>query len=70
MDASKLSAWKAKNMSLVGRTTLIKFMLLAIPTYVMQSERLPRSVCDELDKMSRGFLWGEHQGNQKWHTIA
>ena len=55
---SRLAGWKAKCLSLVGRITMIKSTITAIPAYAMQSARLPHSVCDDLDKRIRRFLWG------------
>jgi len=36
----------------------------------MQSARLPRSVCDELDRKIRRFLWGGTAMQRKVHLIA
>ena len=55
---NRLVGWRAKCLSLAGRITLIKSTIIAIPAYVMQSMRLPRSVCDDLDRRIRRFLWG------------
>lgn len=56
--ASKLSGWKQRHLSMVGRNTLIKSVALAIPTFHMQAFLLPISICDRLDKLCRRFLWG------------
>ena len=53
---SKLSRWKANILSFVGRTVLVKFVMSAMPNYVMQGTALPVHLCDKLDKMSRDFL--------------
>ncbi|XP_074301475.1 uncharacterized protein LOC141632870 [Silene latifolia] len=54
----RLSGWKAKNLSLAGRTTLVQSTLSTIPSYPMQTAKLPRSLCDDLDRKTRRFLWG------------
>lgn len=54
---SRLSAWKAKHLSLAARATLIKDTLTIIPIYSMQSIGLPSSVCDAIDQSVRSFLW-------------
>jgi len=66
---SKLAGWKAKCLSLAGRHTLIQASITAIPAYVMQSTRIPRSVCDELDKRIRRFLWGGTAMDRKPHLV-
>lgn len=54
----KLVGWKARTLSLAGRCTLIQAVTTAIPTHIMQSIMLPRSICKEQDKMNRNFLLG------------
>ena len=67
---NRLAGWKAKCLSLAGRLTLIHSTITAIPPYIMQSVRLPRSVCDNLDKRIRRFLWGETSLIRKPHLVA
>ena len=55
---SKLSGWKAKFLSFVGRTVLIKSVMAAIPNHLMQGVALLCHLCEKLDKISRDFLWG------------
>lgn len=54
----RLSSWKSKTLSFAGRITLAKSVLQAIPSHVMQSSFLPRSVCDEVDISFVGVLFG------------
>jgi len=67
---SRLAGWKTKCLSLAGRITLIKSTITAITAYVMQSARLPRSVCDDLDKKIRRFLRGGTALEKKPHLVA
>lgn len=46
----RLSGWKSKYLSLAGRITLVKSTLSSIATYSMQTAKLPRHICDEIDK--------------------
>ena len=55
---------------MAGRATLINSTLSSIPTYVMQTARVPRSLCDEIDKKSRCFLWGGNEQTRKIHNIS
>ena len=65
----RLAGWKTSCLSLAGRTTLIQSTLAAIPSYTMQSARLPRSVCDEIDRKVRRFLWGGTTTARKIHLV-
>jgi len=67
---NRLAGWKAKCLSMAGRLTLIQSTINAIPAYVMQTARLPRSVCDGLDKRVRRFLWGGTNLSRKPHLAA
>ena len=49
---SKLSGWKMKFLSFVGRAVLIKSVMSTIPNYVMQGVALPAHFCDKLDKIN------------------
>ena len=65
----RLAGWKTKYLSLAGRATLIQATLTSIPAYVMQSARLPRSLCDDLDRKFRRFLWGGSNSQRKPHLV-
>ncbi|XP_024171911.1 uncharacterized protein LOC112177904 [Rosa chinensis] len=69
---SRLSAWKCKNLSLVGRLTLIQSVTVAIPNYAMQTARFPMSICDDLDKINRNFLWDDLESKKKvnWDIVC
>ncbi|OMO90064.1 reverse transcriptase [Corchorus capsularis] len=65
----KFASWKINHLSLAGRTVLIKSAASPVPIYTMQTARLPLSVCDEIDKRSRGFLWGSSAEKRKIHLV-
>ncbi|CAL1366122.1 unnamed protein product [Linum trigynum] len=66
----KLTAWKAKTLSLAGRVTLAQSVLNAIPTYAMQTSMLPVSICDDIDRRIRRFVWGSQEGKRKVHLVS
>ena len=66
----KLAGWKTKTLSMAGRATLIQSTLNDIPCYTMQSTKLPRSTCDEIDRRNKSFLWGALEGERKVHLVA
>ncbi|KAG8381105.1 hypothetical protein BUALT_Bualt06G0087600 [Buddleja alternifolia] len=51
-----LLGWKAKNLNLATRTTLIQSVTSALPTYTMHSNWIPTKVCDQLNKLNRALL--------------
>ncbi|XP_010520746.1 PREDICTED: uncharacterized protein LOC104799794 [Tarenaya hassleriana] len=60
-----LSGWQSKLLSLAGRITLTKSILNTIPAFVMQTIKLPSSVCLELDRIMRRFIWGSTETRRK-----
>ncbi|KAL7169819.1 hypothetical protein ACSBR2_034787 [Camellia fascicularis] len=64
-----LAGWKTKVLSLATRTTLIQAVSSAIPAYTMQTNALPKKVCDEIDKLNRNFLWGDTPEKKKIHLV-
>ena len=53
---SKVSSWKSKSLSWIGRATLVKSIALATPLYTMSSFLIPKSLCEEMDSMLKKFL--------------
>lgn len=53
-----LNKWKSNFLSLAGQITLTKYVLNTIPVYYMQTNLLPNKTCEEIDKISRHFIWG------------
>nr|KYP51395.1 Putative ribonuclease H protein At1g65750 family [Cajanus cajan] len=62
-----LSGWKASTLSFTGQLTLCKLVIVAIPSYTMQTVHMPWNICDEL---SRNFLWGDKLTLRKIHAIS
>ncbi|CAL5371297.1 unnamed protein product [Camellia sinensis] len=65
----KLSSWKAKALSLAGRATVIQAVSSSIPTYLMQTTKLPQSICKHIHKLNRNFLWGDQEGRKKVYLV-
>ena len=66
----RLAGWKSKLLSTAGRVTLIQSTLSSIPYFAMQTAKLPRSLCDELDRKVRRFLWGGNTEQRKVHKVC
>ncbi|GMP64139.1 hypothetical protein CsSME_00025559 [Camellia sinensis var. sinensis] len=65
----RLSGWKAITLSMAGRATLIKSVTSAIPSYTMQTMLLPKSICNDIDKLNRNFLWSDTMEKHKIHLV-
>lgn len=55
---NRLNGWDALRLSMAGKITLVKFVLLVIPNYFMSIVRVPVTVCNEIEKLARNFIWG------------
>lgn len=54
---NRLASWKGKLLNKAGRVTLVKSVLCVIPTYYMQLNWFPSSVCSQIDRMANNFVW-------------
>lgn len=55
---------------MVGRTTLVKAVLSALPSYHVQTMLLPKKLLDEIEKKSRSFLWDDSEEHKKIHLVS
>jgi hypothetical protein len=67
---AKLTSWKLKLLSPAGRVILIQFVTSSLPAYYMQNTALPSSICNELDRLNRNFLWGSSNERKKMHLVG
>jgi hypothetical protein len=65
---ARISGWKAKLLSQAARTTLIKSVVNAIPTYLMSLFLLPKSLCASINSSIRKLWWGYPQ--EKNHSLS
>lgn len=66
---SKITSWKGKYLSQMGKAVLIRSVCSAISAFYMQCLPIPKGVCAEIDKCIRTFFWEELGGKQKLHLI-
>ena len=55
---ARLSKWKGRCLSLVGRICLIKSVLSSLPLFFMSLFKMPSTVVDKIVRIQRNFLWG------------
>uniref|UniRef100_A0A803QNY4 Reverse transcriptase zinc-binding domain-containing protein n=1 Tax=Cannabis sativa TaxID=3483 RepID=A0A803QNY4_CANSA len=53
----RIRMWSSRNLSYMGRTTLINSVLLAIHTYWAQISILPKKLLKDIEAVCRSFLW-------------
>lgn len=66
----RLNVWSVKNLSMAGRLTLLQSVLEMIPSYAIQTTVFPAALCDELDKLTRKFLWGASGKARRFHSVS
>ncbi|XVF73335.1 hypothetical protein PTKIN_Ptkin12aG0193100 [Pterospermum kingtungense] len=66
----KLSGWKAKQLSMSGRCTLIRSVFLSLPNYFLSIFQIPCTIKEKIDRIQRRFLWGKVNDNRKIHWVA
>ncbi|KAJ0535737.1 putative RNA-directed DNA polymerase [Helianthus annuus] len=67
---SRLSIWKARQLSFGGRVTLIKSVLNSLPTHYFSLYRAPVRVIEALDRMRRVFFWGGSDEKARLNWVA
>ncbi|GJN13052.1 hypothetical protein PR202_ga31385 [Eleusine coracana subsp. coracana] len=55
--ADKLPGWKPFLLNLAGRAALVRFVLSAIPVYILIAINIPKWFIKAIDKIRRGFFW-------------
>lgn len=67
---NKLFGWKANFFSVGGREVLLKSVIQAIPTYVMNLFRLPVRLVNEIHRLCARFWWGGDDTRKKMHWCS
>jgi len=49
--SNKLMVWRAKQLSFVGRVTLAKSVMEAIPIYPMMTNEIPKACLDDIQRL-------------------
>ena len=66
----RIMLWGENFLSSGGKEIMLKSVIQAIPVYVMGVFKLPDSVCDDLNWLSRNFWWGAEKGKRKTNWKA
>jgi hypothetical protein len=68
--SSKLTNWKANQLSFAGRVTLAKSVMEAIPIYPMMTNCIPEGCLEEIQRLQRNFIWGDTDDVRKYHAVG
>ncbi|PKU85468.1 Putative ribonuclease H protein [Dendrobium catenatum] len=66
---SMIGVWGGKLISMAGRINLVKSILLSIPTFHSTLSLVPKQVLNEVEKLSRSFIWNKSDGNAGLHYV-
>lgn len=61
----RVQGWIEILLSMAEKEVLIKLAAQDFPTYSMGCFRLPRGLCEDVDKLVRQFWWGAKAGKGK-----
>ncbi|XP_074362175.1 putative mitochondrial protein AtMg00310 [Apium graveolens] len=62
---NKIQGWSAKCLSKAGKAILLRTVAQAIPSYAMSCFMLPKTLCNDLEKMMNSYWWGSQNNNGK-----
>ena len=65
----RVQGWLEQTLSSGGKEVL-KSVAQAVPTFSMSCFRLPRGLCQHIDRLLRSFWWGSKEGSQKTCWVA
>ena len=68
--SSRLNAWWASSLSLASRVTLAQSALATIPSYIMETTRIPLNICDQIDKIFQDCIWKGTGDSNKVHLVS
>ena len=61
----RIQGWKAKQISRAGKTVLIKNAAQSIPSYCMSCFLLPKSLCQEIERMMNNYWWSSSASDRR-----
>ncbi|KAL0345399.1 UNVERIFIED_CONTAM: putative mitochondrial protein [Sesamum radiatum] len=65
----RLQSWRCKNLSQAGKVVLIKYVVIAMPTFVMGCFLIPTTICRQLEGLMADFIW-HNKDSRKVHWLS
>ena len=66
----KVTGWKEKFISQVGREILIKAVAQAVPTYTISIFKIPKQICKDINSVLARYWWGQLKNEKKVHWMS
>ena len=66
----KRKGWSNKYLSEAGKEILLKTIASAIPVYPMNVFKLPKGVCEEIEKLFAEYWWSKGTGRRSMHWMS
>lgn len=60
--SKRIQGWQSKPISRAGKSILIRNVAQSIPSYCMSCFLLPKSMCQELERMFNNYWWSSGSG--------
>lgn len=57
--SKKIAEWSNKTLSRAGKTILVKCVAQSIPTYCMSCFKIPKTLCNEIERLMNGYWWNQ-----------
>ena len=61
----KIEGWSTRLLSRAGKLVMLKNVLQAIPAYAMSCFLLPKSLCEEIQRVMNAFCWQNNSTSNK-----
>ncbi|CAL0325278.1 unnamed protein product [Lupinus luteus] len=66
----RLASWKANLLNRAGHLCLGKSVISSIPVYYMQVLWFPNTVCNNINRMTRNFIWSGDVNSRGLHLVS
>jgi len=66
----RTNGWSNKFLSQGGKEVLLKSIAIAMPVYCMNCFKLPRSICDEIERLMANYWWQTNRNDSPTHWVA
>ena len=61
----KIQGWNTKILSKAGKAVLLRSVAQTIPSYTMSCFLIPKTLCQEIERMMNAFWWKSNSSNNK-----
>lgn len=61
----RIKGWSSKMLSRAGKLVMLKNVVQSIPAYAMSCFLMPKSLCQEIQKVMNGFFWQNQSSSSK-----